>query len=143
MTVSEKAQSSDAPTAASAAAPDHLVSMGNNPETPKSAGSRQRTDAMEVGSGMPKVQPFELPLSALTRLAEGSGLQWVNSNAERIAQVQAAIAAEPAAIHVPRERVPVIVVDEGPLVLVETKRNLANTVLPFERSEGAGDVVRH
>ena len=143
VTVSEKAQSTDAPTAASAAAPDHLVSMGNNPETPKSAGSRQRTDAMEVGSGMPKVQPFELPLSALTRLAEGSGLQWVNSNAERIAQAQAAIAAEPAAIHVPRERVPVIVVDEGPLVLVETKRNLANTVLPFERSEGTGDVVRH
>jgi len=37
---------------------------------------------------------------------------------------------------VPRERPPVVVVDEGPLVLVETKRDLAKTVLPFERSAG-------
>ncbi|MET0192365.1 MAG: hypothetical protein ABW200_03230, partial [Hyphomicrobiaceae bacterium] len=84
--------------------------------------------------GLPRVRPFELPVAALIQVAEGSGLQWVNSNAERIAQAQAAIAAEPPAIHVPRERPPVVAIDEGPLVLVETKRDLANTVLPFERS---------
>ena len=82
---------------------------------------------------LPKVQPFELPLAELAQVAEGSGLQWVNSDAERIAEVRAAIAAEPKPIHVPRERAPTIVIDDGPLVLVETRRNLAATMLPFER----------
>ena len=43
---------------------------------------------------------------------------------EKIAAVQAAIAAEPKPVRVPRERPPAIVIDEGPLVLVETKRDL-------------------
>jgi ribonuclease E len=60
----------------------------------------------------------------------------VNSDAERVAQVRAAIAAEPKAIRVPRERPPAIVIEEGPLVLVETRRNLAATTLPFEREAG-------
>jgi ribonuclease E len=34
-------------------------------------------------------------------------------------------------VHVPRERPPVVVADEGPLVLVETKRDLRNLQLPF------------
>ena len=81
---------------------------------------------------LPKVQPYELPLDELAQIAEGSGLQWVNSNAERVAEVRAAIAAEPRPVHVPRERPPAIVLDEGPLVLVETRRDLGNMVLPFE-----------
>ena len=47
-------------------------------------------------------------------------------------QVQAAIAAEPKPIHVPRDIKPVVVVDEGPLVLVETRKDLRNMPLPFE-----------
>ena len=82
--------------------------------------------------GMPKVTPFELPLADLAQIAEGSGLHWVNSDAERVAQIQAAIAAEPKPAHVPRERPPVIVLDEGPLILVETRRDLSQVVLPFE-----------
>ena len=82
----------------------------------------------------PKVQPFELPLDELAQVAEGSGLHWVNSDADRVAQVRAAIAAEPRALHVPRERPPAIVIDEGPLVLVETRRDLGNMVLPFEQA---------
>lgn len=58
----------------------------------------------------------------------------MNSDAERVAQVRAAIAAEPKPIHVPRERPPAIVIDEGPLVLVETRRDLGNMVLPFEEA---------
>lgn len=85
---------------------------------------------------LPKVQPFELPLADLAQVAEGSGLHWVNSDAERVAQVRAAIANEPRPIHVPRERPPAIVIDDGPLVLVETRRNLAATTLPFEREAG-------
>jgi ribonuclease E len=57
-------------------------------------------------------------------VAQGSGLEWVNSNPERIAAVQAAIAAEPKPVHVPRERPPLVILDEGPLVLVETRKEL-------------------
>jgi len=39
---------------------------------------------------------------------------------------------EPKPVHVPREPKPVAVVDEGPLVLVETRRDLRNMPLPFE-----------
>jgi ribonuclease E len=59
-------------------------------------------------------------------------LEWVNSNPERIAQVQAAIAAEPKPVHVPRERPAPIMMDEGPLVLVETKRDLRQMAMPFD-----------
>jgi ribonuclease E len=49
-----------------------------------------------------------------------------------VAEVRAAIAAEPKPQHVPRERPPAIVIDEGPLVLVETRRDLGSMTLPFE-----------
>ena len=49
-------------------------------------------------------------------------------------KVQAAIAAEPQAVHVPRERPAAVNVDAGPLVLVETKRDLRNMTLPFEET---------
>jgi len=91
---------------------------------------------------LPKVQPFELPLHELAQVAEGSGLHWVNSDADRVAEVRAAIAAEPKAVHVPRERPPAIVIDEGPLVLVETRRELNAMVLPFEQQHGQDASVR-
>jgi ribonuclease E len=34
---------------------------------------------------------------------------------------------------VPRERPPLVVVDEGPLVLVETRKDLSQLDLPFDR----------
>jgi ribonuclease E len=83
---------------------------------------------------MPKVQPFQLPLDELAQVAEGSGLHWINSDADRVAQVRAAIEAEPRPLHVPRERPPAVVLDEGPLVLVETRRDLGNMSLPFEQA---------
>jgi ribonuclease E len=83
--------------------------------------------------GMPKVTTYALPLDSLQQVAQGSGLQWVNSNAERIAAVQAAIAAEPRPVHSPRARPAPVVVDQGSLVLVETKRDLRNMTLPFEK----------
>jgi len=59
-------------------------------------------------------------------------LQWVNSDAEKIAAAQAAIAAEPKPVHVPREPKPPVVIDEGPLILVETRKDLSQVKLPFE-----------
>lgn len=88
---------------------------------------------------MPRVTAFELPLAHLAQIAEGSGLHWVNSDAERVAQVQAAIAAEPKPVHVPRERPALVQLDDGPLVLVETRRDLAQVVLPFEDGASASN----
>jgi ribonuclease E len=38
---------------------------------------------------------------------------------------------------VPRERKPVVLPDDGPLVLVETRKDLSQFTLPFERQAAA------
>jgi len=81
---------------------------------------------------LPQVAAYDLPLQDLAQVASASGLQWVNSNTSKIAETQAAMAAEPRPAHVPRERAPVVAVPASPLVLVETKRDLSNMTLPFE-----------
>jgi ribonuclease E len=86
---------------------------------------------------MPKVSGYALPQEDLIQVAQGSGLQWVNTSADSVAKVQAAIAAEPQPVHVPRERPAPVNVDAGPLVLVETKRDLRNMTLPFEENSQA------
>ena len=83
---------------------------------------------------LPKVQSFTLPIETLNQVAQGSGLSWVNSDTAKVAQVQAAIAAEAKPIHVPRVRAVVAPADASPLVLVETKRDLRSLQLPFEET---------
>jgi ribonuclease E len=110
-------------TVATAAAPVAAPVAATAPAHPSHPGVRE----------MPKVRPYELPVQQLLQVAEGSGLQWVNSDSEKVAAVQAAIAAEPKPVRVPRERPPMIQIDEGPLVLVETRRDLRSMQLPFEQ----------
>ncbi len=86
---------------------------------------------------MPAIGSYALPMEDMRAVAASSGLLWVNSDASKIAAVQAQIAAEPKPVHVPRERPPVVVIDQSPLVLVETKRDLRNMVLPFEAQAAA------
>jgi ribonuclease E len=81
-----------------------------------------------------RVEPFVLPIGDLQALAAQAGLEWVGSDADKVAAAQAAIAAEPKPIHVPREPKPAVVVDEGPLVLVETRKDLSQLKLPFDHS---------
>jgi len=88
-------------------------------------------------AAMPAVPAFTLPLDELAQVAEQSGLQWVQSDADKVARVQAAIAAAPKPVHVLRPRPPLPVPDEKPLVLVETKRDLRQQKLPFEQTEEA------
>ena len=97
---------------------------------PAAAAPAAATTATAIS--MPKVGSYDLPLAQLQDVAQSSGLQWVNSNPERVAQIQAAIAAEPRPPHVPRERAAPVVLDEGPLILVETKRDLGQLHMPFE-----------
>lgn len=84
---------------------------------------------------LPNVQAFELPLQDLHILAQSAGLEWVGSDADKVAQAQAAIAATPAPVHVPRERKVMAVLDEGPLVLVETRKDLSAMTLPFDNQQ--------
>ncbi|HYE71093.1 MAG TPA: ribonuclease E/G, partial [Aquabacterium sp.] len=95
------------------------------------------TDAEAAPRAPRIVEPFVLPMDELQRLAESSGLQWVNSDPDRIRAAQEAIGAEAAPVHMPRERKPVVLADEGPLVLVETRKDLSQMKLPFESSSVA------
>lgn len=77
--------------------------------------------------------PYHLPTDSLNALAASAGLQWVQSDADRISAVQAAMAAEPAPVRAPREPRRQVLVDDGPLVLVETRKDLSQLKLPFEQ----------
>ncbi len=100
---------------------------------PAEAVTPAKTAEVEAESAhLPQIQGFELPIQKLQDIAQASGLQWVNSDADKVAAVQAAIAAEPQPIHVPRERPPMVEIDETPLILVETRRDLSAMKLPFD-----------
>ncbi|EHR72888.1 ribonuclease, Rne/Rng family [Burkholderiales bacterium JOSHI_001] len=111
-----------------AAAPVPAAAVADMPQPPQAAEPIVATAA--------PAQPFELPLSELEQLAQAAGLQWVNSDSDKIRSVQQAMAAEPKPVHVPRDPKPAVVIDEGPLVLVETKRDLSQVKLPFETGAG-------
>ncbi len=79
---------------------------------------------------------FVLDAEQLSAVAEAAGLQWVGSDVAKIRAAQEAMAREPRPAHVPREPRPVAMPDEGPLVLVETRKDLSQYKLPFETSAG-------
>ncbi|MDP3224984.1 MAG: ribonuclease E/G, partial [Rubrivivax sp.] len=85
-----------------------------------------------------RVEPYQLPTASLASLAESAGLQWVQSDADKISAVQAAMAAEPAPARQPREPRRQVLVDDGPLVLVETRKDLSQLKLPFEQQQQPG-----
>ena len=78
--------------------------------------------------------PFILPIDALQTLATQAGLQWVHSDADKVAAAQVAIANTPKPVHVPRLPKPRVVLDEGPLVLVETRKDLSQVRMPFDQA---------
>ncbi len=77
-------------------------------------------------------EPFVLAMTELQAVAQQAGLEWVNSDAAKVQAIRDAIANEPKPAHVPRERKPTVLSDEGPLVLVETRKDLSQVKLPFE-----------
>jgi ribonuclease E len=83
------------------------------------------------------VPRYDLPLSSLNELAASAGLEWVQSDADKVRAAQELIASTPQPIHVPRERKPVVALDDGPLVLVETRKDLSQITLPFEAAQTA------
>jgi len=130
----QAAADTPAPVAAASVAPlfaQSAAPVAARTATPAEAPVQTASAAPIVIAPAAKAAPFALPVDELAKLAAGAGLSWVNSDADKVAAVQAAIAAEPKPVFVPRERPPAIVVDAGPLVLVETRKDLRNLPLPF------------
>ncbi|MFB0899181.1 MAG: Rne/Rng family ribonuclease [Polaromonas sp.] len=127
---------SDVPAATPAQAPAaiNVPAPVQAPVAAPSAAPAPQVDsaAAPTARALPPVASYDLPLQDLAQVASASGLQWVNSNTSKIAETQAAMAAEPRPAHVPRERAPVVAVPASPLVLVETKRDLSTMTLPCE-----------
>jgi ribonuclease E len=88
--------------------------------------------ATPIAAAAVALPPYALPIDDLAAVATGAGLQWVNSDADKVRAVQQAMADAPKPVHVPREPKPVVAIDDGPLVLVETRKDLAQIKLPFE-----------
>jgi len=109
------------------------VSVPAAPPQPAQSTPSPSLALASAAGALPQVQAYDLPLQDLVQVAQGSGLQWINSDAGKIAEAQAAIAAEVKPAHVPRVRAPVVVSNEGPLVLVETRRDLREVELPFDK----------
>jgi len=128
----EELQGGEAPVTEAAAAPLNPVETPVAHAAP-AAPAVVAEPVVAAAPAAPVLPAFELPLSDLQAIAEGAGLQWVNSDADKIRAAQEAMAAEPKPVHVPREPKPVVIVDEGPLVLVETRKDLAQIKLPFEQ----------
>ncbi len=124
------AASGAAPVPASAAAPagEAVASDADAPHQDAAEPTRQASQPASAARQL----SFELPMASLHRVAEAAGLQWVNSDADKVRAVQEAIAREPKPVRVPREIKPMVLVDEGPLVLVETRKDLSQIKLPFE-----------
>ena len=110
--------------AAPAAAPEPAPAAPSTQAAPETAPpARARSEA---------ARPYDLPVTQLSELIESAGLQWVQSDPDRVAAAQQAIAAEPLPQRTPRERAPLPVLDEGPLILVETRQDLRQLAMPFD-----------
>jgi hypothetical protein len=132
-----------ATTQAEARADDHAAQGRATPvETAHGVNGAAAQAVSHAPAVMPAVPSFDLPLTDLQQLADGAGLQWVHSDADKVQAVQQAIAAEPKPAHVPRERKPLVLSDDGPLVLVETRKDLSQLTLPFERQAAQGQQPR-
>ena len=119
------------------AAPDVVVTQPSAvapPEVPQAAAPAPvaLAPAPATTDALPRVAAYALPMGDLQQIAQAAGLEWINSDATRVAQAQASIAATPVAPHVPREPKPSALPDDGPLMLVETRRDLKNMALPFD-----------
>jgi ribonuclease E len=78
---------------------------------------------------------YVLPVTDLQSLAATAGLEWVVSKPEKIAAAQEAIQQVAATPRPVRERRPVVVANDGPLIMVETHKDLSKLRLPFETAE--------
>jgi ribonuclease E len=103
------------PVAAAASAPEPGFAAREAQSQPSAAG------AVVPVSALPAVAPAPLPLEELLPALDRAGLILVQTQADKLAEVAARIATEPRPSRVPRERVILPPLDEGPLIQVETR----------------------
>ena len=102
------------------------------------AASVSAAPAAQAGkAGLPRIGSYSVPVADLLGMLSGVGMEWVQSDAAKIAQVQAQIAAEPKPVHVPRERPVLPPISTEPLILVETRKDLAAASFPFDAQTAA------
>ncbi|MBC7700815.1 Rne/Rng family ribonuclease [Aquabacterium sp.] len=118
----------DAPPVALAVAPVAAI----NVPAPFVAAPMLAEPVVVAAPAAPRAEDFVLPMNDLNAIAQNAGLQWVNSDSDKVNAIREAIAIESKPAHVPRERPPTVIADEGPLVLVETRKDLNQIKLPFE-----------
>lgn len=129
--------------AAPSAPPETLPALSPSAPSPAMPQPAQPAAAAEIAPDAPQPPPSPtapaaspqstadvLPVEELRARVQAAGLVWVQSDPQAIRRAQEALAAQPAPIHVPRERKPVPKLDEGPLILVETVRTLPTLPLP-------------
>lgn len=85
--------------------------------------------------------PYVLAVEALQGIARDAGMEWVLTDSDKARAVQEQIAAEPRPVHVPRIIPTMVLPDDGPLILVETRRDLAQWALPFDAVEPVAEVA--
>ena len=81
--------------------------------------------------------PESLPIPDLNAVVQAAGLQWVQSDPIRVEQAQRALRQMSVPKRAPRERKPLALADEGPLMLVETRKALPTLNIP-ENNGSAG-----
>lgn len=81
-----------------------------------------------------RAEPYRLPIDQLNAVASSAGLEWVHSDGDKVRAAQQAMADEVLPPHVPRPPKPPVAIDDGPLVLVETKKDLSQIRLPFDNN---------
>ena len=112
---------------ASASAPG--MAHNSSPSSVSSA-TAEHSEASKA-AGMPRVGHYELPTATLLEMTHASHLEWVQSDPIKVQATQERMAQEPKVVHPKRERPPAVNLEQGPLVLVETKRDLSQLNLPF------------
>jgi ribonuclease E len=118
-------------------AEDHAVEVAPELPQPLPAAQPIVVPAPVAAVALPaarRAEPYHLPIDQLNAVASAAGLEWVHSDDDKVRAAQAAIAAEPKPAHVPRQPKPPLAIDDGPLILVETKKDLSQIKLPFDRA---------
>ncbi|SCC92685.1 fused ribonucleaseE: endoribonuclease; RNA-binding protein; RNA degradosome binding protein [Thiomonas sp. X19] len=100
------------------------------PLQPASMSTHEQARASAPAAGHADSLPALLPVQDLQSVVQAAGLQWVQSDPARVEQAQRAMRKIPAPAHAPRVRKPKAMQDEGPLLLVETRKQLPSLQIP-------------
>ena len=127
----DHAQATSREQTTNANAQDHRNAARLDQHAPAASATAHASESSSASDSMPKVGHYDLPVQDLMAMTVSSNLQWIQSDAQKVALAQQTIKDTPKPVRVPRERPPAVILDAGPLVLVETKKDLTQLKFPF------------